>query len=193
MATPKLPTTSIRLATSISLYCLREDSISLKTSFASIFSPRSTPVAIQKQMKLLKGIVSFSEDQSRDLEHRFEVDSNVLGNPLEVMASPVRHSIKMRRAVIYGDDLISTLGYGSDLNKAGTMDGGLLSQALTTPLILIKQERAPAGSGVSTVVTFYRNCLIGSITRSSDVSGGADLRIYEDATFFYADRQQFTS
>lgn len=193
MPTPRLPKTSIRLSTSISLFVLREDAISLETFFKAIFSPRATVDEIQRQMKPISGIVSLYEDQSRDMEHRYEIDSNVRGEPLEVFGSPVRRTLKLRRAVFYKDDLIKVLGYDEELRRAGTEDAGLLSQSLKKPLILIKREIAPEGSGIAPIITFYRGCLIGSITRDTTVAPGQVLGIFEDANIYYAGRQQFTA
>lgn len=195
MAVPNLPQTQLRLATSVSIYFLPESSISLATSFASIFSPRSTTTAVVNQMQQLGGVVSFVEDQSRDLEWRYEIDSDGIGAPLEVMASPVKHSLKLRRAVTYYADLISILGFNSlGLNSSqgipadGTVDGGLLGQAISNPYIFIKKEISPSGGDI---VTFYRNCLLGSVSR--DTSVVSSLGVYEDANIYYADRQLFTS
>lgn len=195
MAVPNLPRTNQRLATSVSVYFLPESSISLATSFASIFAPRSTTTAVVNQMQQLGGVVSFNEDQSRDLDWRYEVDSDGLGAPLEIMASPVRHSIKLRRAVTYYADLISILGFNSlGINSSqgipadGTVDGGLLAQAISNPYIFIKKEISPTGGDI---ITFYRNCLLGNVSRETSVVNS--LALYEDATIYYADRQLFTS
>jgi len=195
MATPQLPQTEQRLATSLSIYFLPESSISLSTSFASIFAPRSTTTAVVNQMQQLDGIVSFNEEQSRTLDWRYEIDSDGIGAPLEVMASPVRHTIKLKRAVTYYADLISILGFNSlGINSSqgipadGTVDGGLLAQAITNPYIFIKKEIDPSGNDI---VTFYRNCLLGTITKDAAVNAGV-LGMYEDAVIYYADRQLFT-
>lgn len=193
MPTPKLPKTSIRLATSISLFVLREDAIDLGTFFESIFAPRSELITVQKEMKQLTGVVSFYEEQTRELEHRYEIDSNVRGEPLMVMASPVRRSFKLKRAVFYNNDLIKILGYDEELKRAGTEDAGLLSQQLTKPLIFIKREVAPEGSGIAPIITFYRGCIISNITRDTSVAPGQNLSVYEDSNIYYAGRQQFTS
>lgn len=194
MATPNLPQTDIRLATSISVFVLREDAISLATFFQSIFQPRTSITSIQREMQQVNGVVSFYEEQSRDLEHRYEVDSNTRGEPLEIMGSPVRRSLKLRRAVFYKDDLIKVVNFQDQLKQAGgTEDAGLLSQPIQSPLIFIKQEKAPAGSGVAPIVTFYRGCLLGNITRDSTVAPGQNLGVFEDATIYYAGRQQFTT
>lgn len=189
--TPKLPKTSVRLSTSVSFFVLKEDAISLSTFFQSIFAPRQELSAVQKQMKKLDGIVSFSEEQSRELLHRYEVDSNVRGEPLEVLGSPVRRWFKIRRPVLYKTDIISVLGYDSDLQRAGTADAGLLSQSLRSPFIFIRREVAPEGAGINPVVTFYRGCIISSISRTYDVN--TSLAVFEDVTVYYAGRQQFTT
>lgn len=195
MPTPKLPKTTIRLATASSFFVLKEDALSLSTFFKSIFQPRQEIVDVQRQMQQVLGLVSFSEEQSRTPEHRYEVDSNVRGQPLEVMAGPVTRSFKIRRAVLYKSDLIQALAaFNEDVKTgAGTKDAGLLSQAINKPFIFIKKDSAPEGAGVSPVVTFYRGCIISSISRSYDVSGSAGLGVFEDASISYAGRQQFTS
>lgn len=188
--TPKLPKTGIRLATSVSFFVLREDAISLATYFKSIFQPRNEITAVQQQMKIMDAIISFSEEQSRDTTHRYEVDSNVRGEPLEVFGGTVRRTFKIRRAVLYKSDIITALGYHNELKRAGATDGGILSQSLRNPLIFIKREVAPEGSGVATVVTFYRGCIMSSISRGYDAT--SSLGVFEDVSFSYAGRQQFT-
>jgi len=147
-------------------------------------------------MQYMDGLVSFYEEQNRALDWRYEVDSDGLGAPLEIMASPVRHSFRIRRAVTYANDLISLLGFNTlgvnssqGIPSDGTVDGGLLGQAILNPYIFIKNEVDPAGNSL---ITFYRNCLLGSIARDTNVGSGA-LGVYEDATIYYADRQLFTS
>lgn len=194
MPTPKLPKTTIRLATASSFFILKEDALSLSTFFKSIFQPRQEITDVQRQMQQVLGLISFSEDQNRSPEHRYEIDSNVRGQPLEVMAGPVARFFKIKRAVLYKSDLMMSLAaFNEDLKTgAGTKDGGLLSQAGNKPFIFIKKDSAPEGSGIAPVVTFYRGCIISSISRSYDVSGGAGLGVFEDAAVYYAGRQQFT-
>lgn len=188
---PKLPKTNIRLATSVSFFILREDAISLATFFKSIFQPRQEVADVQRQMKPINNIVSFSEDQSRETSHRHETDSNVRGEPLQVLGGPVRRTLKLKRAVLYKSDLITDLGYHNELKRAGTKDGGLLSQSLRSPFIIIRKEVSPEASGVAPVITFYRGCIISSITRSYDIT--SSLGVFEDANIAYAGRQQFTT
>ena len=201
MPTPQLPKTGIRLATSASFSVLREDAIDLSVFFASIFQPREENIAIQKEMKPLLGIVSFTEDQNRTAEHRWEIDSNIRGEPLEVLLSPTARYLKLRRAVLYADndppgsgtDLITALGFSEEFRRAGTFDASILSQTFRNPFILIKSERGPANTGAATIVTFYRGCKLANIVRPYDISTGADLGVYEDAIIYYAGRQQFTT
>ena len=143
-------------------------------------------------MRFIEGVVAFEETQQRGLEHRYEVDSNVRGEPLEVLVSPVARSFTIRRPKFYHSDLISALGYADELKRAGTVDAGLLSQEMRDPFIIIKVDSAPDGKNVGTVVTFYRGCKIGSIRERIDVEGGNDLGVFEEAEIFYAGRQQFT-
>ena len=191
MTIPRLPRTSIRLATSTSFFTMREDAISLGTFFASIFSPRSEIKEIQREMKQLFGLTVFRENQTRTTEERYEIDGNVRGEPVEVLLSPVVTTFTIRRPVFYGDDLIKVLGFEDELRRVGTNNAGLLSQEFRKPFIIIKSERAPDNTGVGTLVTFYRGCKIQNIDRLYDVAGG-ELGVFEDATIMYAGRQQFT-
>ena len=166
MPTPKLPKTNARLATSSTFYVLREEALNLnifsvnswKSSISNIFAPKNQLTDIQRQMSYIDGLVSFTENQQRTLEHRFEIDSNVRGQPLEVMGSTVARSFTVKRAVTYKRGLIDVLGYSDELRDVGTHDGGLLSNSIRSPFIFIKREASPEGSGVGVLVTFYRGC-----------------------------------
>lgn len=191
MPIPKLPRTDIRLASSASFFTMREDAISLGTFFEAIFSPRNVITEIQREMKQVSGLYSFRENQVRTVQPRWETDSNVRGEPLEVLVSPVTRSFTIRRPVFYENDLIKVLGFEDELRRVGTNDAGLLSQEFRKPFIFVKSEKAPDNSGVGTIVTFYRGCIIANIDRLYDVSAG-ELGVFEDATIMYAGRQQFT-
>ena len=191
MPTPRLPKTSIRLATSASFFVLREDAISLATFFAAIFQPREEITSIQREMKQVFGLLSFREDQNRGTTPRWEIDSNLRGEPLEVLVSPVTRTFNIKRAVLYKDDLLKVLGYDEEFKQSGAFDTSILSQRASKPFIFVKSERAPEGSGAATIVTFYRGCSIGQLTKSYDVSG--DLAVFENATIMFAGRQQFTT
>lgn len=201
MPTPKLPKTTVRLATSSTFYVLREDALnlnifslnSLRSSISNIFAPKNQLTDIQRQMSFVDGLVSFTEGQQRSLDHRYEVDSNVLGQPLEVMGGTVSRSFTIRRAVTYKKDLIAALGFADELRDTGTHDAGLLSNTIKTPFIFIKRDASPEDSGVGTIVTFYRGCLLQDIKRTTAVDGSGSLQIYEDSNVFYAGRQQFTT
>lgn len=191
MPIPRLPKTSIRLATSASFFTMREDAISLGSFFEAIFSPRNEITEIQREMKQIFGLTLFRESQTRTTEERYEIDGNVRGEPNEVLLSPVITTFVIRRPVFYGDDLIKVLGFEDELRRAGTNNAGLLSQEFRKPFIFIKSEKAPDNSGLGTIVTFYRGCKIQMIDRLYDVSSG-ELGVFEDATIMYAGRQQFT-
>ena len=191
MPIPRLPRTTIRLATSTSFFLLREDAISLSTFFEAIFSPRNEITSIQREMVLFTGITMFRENQSRQTVPRYEIDSNIRGEPLEVFISPPTRSLVIRRPVFYTDDLIKVLGYEEEFRRVGSFDGSILSQENRKPFIIIKVERSPEDSGAGTITTFYRGCKITSIDKAYDVSG-SELGVFEDASIMYAGRQQFT-
>jgi hypothetical protein len=193
---PKLPHTGIRLSTSASFFVLREDALNLLVYFQNIFQPRTEIKAIQRQMKQVLGIVGFSEDQGRTADPRWEIDSDIRGEPIDVFVSPVTRYFTLRRAVLYSDDLIKVLGFEEELrNKSlGVQDAGLLSQTVKTPFIFIKKEVAPDGTGIAPTVTFYRKCQFASLKRSYTVEqASSSTAVFEDATIYYAGRQQFTA
>jgi len=193
MAIPNLPKTQIRLATSVSFYTLREDAISLGTFFKSIFQPRTVLSAIQTQMKLLDGVVSFTDTQERTGTPRHELDSDIPGQPLEIMGSPLQRRINLRRAVLYKSDLIQILGYEDVMKQSGINEASLLSQQIKIPFIIIRHESAPEGSGVAATVTFFRQCLLTNLTREYAVrTPGSDPAVFEDAVIGYGPRQQIT-
>lgn len=192
MANPQLPVTDIRLATSVSHFSLRESDLDLTTFFTSILKPRNTVQQIQRKMQQVFGVVNFSENQERSGQMRWEIDSDIRGEPLQVFASATTRTFSLRRAVRYSDDLISILGYEDQIkNPDHTADGSLLSQSLKDPFIWIKSEIAPAGTGIGTVVTFYRGCVLTSLKRDYHIDG--DVGVYEDAVVYYAKRQQFNT
>ena len=196
MATPQLPQTTIRLATGSSLYVLQESAISLGSFFTAIFQPRSQTNSILNSMQQLYGVVSFGEDQSRTTESRWEIDSDIRGEPIQVLGSPVTRSLKMRRAVLYSGDTIEALGYTEAVKdtSTGLADGGLLAQQLNFPFIIIKRDVAPSGSGVAPTVTFYRHCNLATVSLTANVEGaGQKLGVFEDSTITYAERQIFTT
>jgi len=192
MPTPKLPFTKIRLSTSVSFYTLREDEISLASLFEGILKPRNILQSIQTGMRQMKGVVSFSESQERTPTTRYEIDSNVRGEPLEIMGSPPTRYLTLRRVVTYDSDFVSVLGYESELKRAGVVDASILSQQIKTPFIVIKHETAPQGSGIAATMTFYRGCLLTRLSREYTVRNpGGDAGVFEDATIYYATRQNF--
>jgi hypothetical protein len=146
-------------------------------------------------MQQLFGVVSFNEDQTRTLESRFEIDSDIRGEPIQIMGSPVSRMLRMRRAVFYTGNFIDALGYTTQVTdtSTGLSDGGLLAQQLNFPFIIIKRDAAPAGSGIATVVTFYRHCNMASVSLTETVDVGQKLGVFEDSIINYSERQIFSS
>jgi len=199
MPTPKLPKTNVQLSTSLSFFVLREDAISLKAFFQDIFAPRSSLTEVQKKMKPIRGVISFQEVEERVTQSRWEIDSNVLGEPLEALIGPVDRTFTLRRHVFYGSDIISEFGYEDELTPRafGTRlssieQSSILAQQLRSPFILIKVESVPEGINAATLTTFFRGCTFARLSRVYGVES-PDVAVAEDALIRYAGKQQFKS
>ncbi len=190
MPTPNLPKTSVRLSTSTSFYVLREDAISLASFFGDIFSPRTSILEVQNEMIQIFGLTSFQEREERGTQSRWELDSNILGEPLEALIGPVDRTFTIRRPVFYGSDIIKIFGFEEELSRGGITDPSILAQQLRTPFIFIKVEAAPADTGFAKITTLYRGCAFSNINRSYGVEN-PDIAVTEDASIRFSGKQQF--
>lgn len=186
MTTPVLPSTNARLATASSFYILREDAVSPAAIFGTI-----NPSELVSRMVQVYAITNFSEIQSRTTTSRWETDSDIPGQALEVLQSPTDRMLSIKRMVLYTSDFIDVANYASELSNGGVSDGSILAQQ-QKPFIFFRLDKSPSSSGVGAVVTLYRGCIFTSIGRSYSLDRPTDLSVSEDVEIKYAGRQQMT-
>lgn len=184
MPAPLIPNTEARLATATSFFILREDAISPAAIFGTI-----TPSDIISKMVQVLAITSFTETQSRTTTDRWETDSDIPGQALEILQSPTSGTLSIRRMVLYSSDFIDIANYGSELKTGGATNGGILAQQ-QKPFIIIKSDRVP--SSTSARITIYRGCIFTSIGRTYSVDRPNDLSVSEDVEVKYSARQQMS-
>ena len=186
MATPSIPNTDARLATATSFFILREDAISPAAIFGTI-----NPSNIISRMVQVLAITSFTENQSRTTTSRWETDSDIPGQALEVLQSPTDRTLSLKRMVLYSSDFIDISNYGAELKSGNATDGSILAQQ-QKPFIFIRLDKVPSSSSTSAQVTIYRGCIFSSIGRSYSLDKSADLSVSEDVEIKYAGRQQMS-
>ena len=183
MAIPSLPNTDARLVTATSFYILREDVVSPAAIFGTI-----NPSDLISRMVQVLAITNFSEMQSRTTTSRWETDSDIPGQALEVLQSPTDRTLSIKRMVLYSSDFIDISNYGSELRVGSVTDGSILAQQ-QKPFIFFRLDKSPQGT---TQVTLYRGCIFSSIGRSYSLDRPTDLSVSEDVEVKYAARQQMT-
>lgn len=187
MPVPKLPKTTVRLATATSFYMVREDAVGSKAILGR--SDSDTTQTVISRMVQVFAISSFRESQDRTTSSRWEVDSDVPGRALEVFQQPLDRTLTIKRAVLYDSDFIQATGYTNELvARTGVPDGSILSQ-LNKPFILIKKDTSPNGPSV---MTLYRGCVFSSLSKTYDLNS-SNIAVIEDAVIRYAGRQQITT
>lgn len=184
MANPSIPNTDARLVTATSFYILREDAVSPAAIFGTI-----NPSNLISRMVQVLAITNFSENQSRTTTSRWETDSDIPGQALEVLQSPTDRTLSLKRMVLYSGDFIDIANYGAELKTGGATDGSILAQQ-QKPFIFFRLDKSPANSSVGTQVTLFRGCIFSSIGRSYSLDRPADLSVSEDVEIKYAARQQ---
>jgi hypothetical protein len=184
MAIPLVPNTDARLVTATSFYILREDAVSPAAIFGTI-----NPSNIISHMMQVLAITNFTENQSRTTTSRWETDSDIPGQALEVLQSPTDRTLSIKRMVLYSSDFIDIARYGSELTTGGITDGSILNQQ-QKPFIFIRLDTMPPNSNLSNLVTMYRGCIFTSIGRTYSLDRPTDLSVSEDVEVKYGARQQ---
>jgi hypothetical protein len=164
----ELGNTNARLSTSVSLFVLPKslDQTTLNNPVALL--------ALATGSSKIGAIQSFTQTQRRNTDFRFELDSDKQGKPVERLPRTVdEYSIKAQRVMLYVSDALEVLGItGDDIVNNNA------------PIGILKQEIAPAGSGVPTKSTIFTGVWIHSVGATYNISGG-DLRVLEDVDFGY--------
>lgn len=172
MPTPKLPKTTARLSTSITIRLIPEDKLG-----ASVLTDPAALTSLALQTKPIGAIESFTEANDRDARPRFEMNADAPGVVKEVYPNLVSmRTLTARRGVLYESDAL----------EAFSIDNGDIVQQ-SVPFAVVKVEVSPAGSGVADRITIYKGCWFTKNPKSYTL--GADLRILQDMVIAYAERE----
>jgi hypothetical protein len=164
----ELGNTSARLSTSVSLFLLPQG-----LNSTTLNNPAAL-LSLAQQSTKLGSIQSFTQTQRRNTDFRFELDSDQQGKPVERLPRTVdEYSLHADKVMLYVADALESLGISGDdiVNN-------------NQPIAILKQEIAPAGSGVPTKSTIFTGVWIHSVGATYNISGG-DLRVLEAVDFGY--------
>lgn len=169
---PEIPSTANRLATSITLRLLPSD-----------INPKNLSAAQIQQAVVLGAVTEFSEENTRDTETRYELDSDLPGEIVEQLPQLPSRSLKLQRAVLYESDMLEAFGIAG---------GDLINQSHA--FAIMKVEKAPTGAvdskgaSIPTRITLYSGCWFTSNPKAYKVSGGS-IRVIQDVDVKYARRR----
>jgi len=164
----ELGNTQARLSTSVSLFVLP------KSLNSTTLNNPAALLALATSSTKIGAVQSFTQTQRRDADYRFELDSDKQGKPTELLARTIsEYSLRAQRVMLYQSDALEILGISGDdiVNN-------------NAPIGILKQEIAPAGSGIPTKSTIFTGVLITSVGATYNISGG-DLRVLEDVDMKY--------
>jgi len=164
----ELGNTQARLSTSVSLFVLP------KSLNSTTLNNPAALLALATSSTKIGAVQSFTQTQRRDADFRFELDSDTQGKPTELLPRTVsEYAIRAQRVMLYSSDALEILGVSADdiVNN-------------NAPLGILKQEIAPAGSGIPTKSTIFTGVWIVSVGATYNISGG-DLRVLEDVDMKY--------
>jgi len=173
MPTPKLPKTVARLATSITIRLIPEDTLNA----ATLANPAAILTSVQNAP--IGAVESFEESNDRPASIRFEMNAAAPGVVQEVMPNQVSaRTLTLKRTVLYASDALETF----------QIIGGDIVQQYK-PFALIKVESKPEGSVDPTRITIYRGCWFTNNPKAMDIAGRGELRIIQSMSITYAERE----
>lgn len=169
---PQIPSTKARLATSITLKLLNGS-----------IDPQQITVAQLTAAATLGAVVSFSEENTRPADARYEVDADTAGEIVERLPQLVDRTLRLQRTVLYESDMLEAFGISG---------GDLINQS--QPFVIFKTERVPPGAidangqAIATRYTIFTGCWFTSNPKAFSVTG-RDIKVVQDVTVSYARRQ----
>jgi len=174
MSIPKLPKTVARLATSITIKLIPEDTLDagqLSNPAAILTAVQNTPIG---------AVQSLTESNDRPAHMRFEMDYTKPGVVTEVYPGLVQmRTVRLTRVVLYDSDVTQTFVIEN---------GDVVFQY--KPFALIKIEAVPEGSNQPTNITIYRKCWLTTNPKAYTLGGGgSDLKIVQDVNIAYTERE----
>jgi len=157
-----LAKTSARLSTSITIRAIKED------LNIDVLGDADAIRALAEKSVIIGGVVSMSEENTRDTNPRYELDADKVGQMVERTPGLEDLTLTLNRVVLYATDMLEAFGF----NDAQS----LIDQ--NVPFVIVKEERAPAGSGVTTRTTMWTGCWFHNMPKNYDMSG--DLRVMQN-------------
>lgn len=162
-----LPKTQARLSTSITIRALKGE---VNTdSLTDVDAIR----ALSESSVKIGSIVTFAEDTPRGTTPRYELDADLAGDIVERIPGLVDRTLNITRAILYTADLAEAFGF--------TDASDIVEQNI--PFIVVKVERAPAGTGIPTRTTVFEGCWFHNLPKSYDLGG--DLKVMQDVQIGY--------
>lgn len=155
-----LAQTNARLSSSISIYAIK--------GTLDPANPTNANSAV-----LVGAVLSLSEANPRTTTPRYELDANKAGEMVERTPGLADNTLTLNRVVLYASDMLEAFGF-SDAQS-------IIDQ--NVPFIIVKEERAPAGSSVQTRTTIYEGCWFHDLPKSYDITG--DLRVMQNVEVGY--------
>jgi len=171
MPIPKLPKTQARLATSITIRLIPEDTLDT----ATMADPAQIISSVQNAP--IGAVEAFTESNTRNAYPRFEMNAGEPGVVREVYPGLVdMRTIDVARVALYTTDAVEVFN----------VDGDVVQQS--KPFALIKVEQSPEGVNVADRITIFRNCWMTTNPKSYSLQG-TDIKIVQDVTIAYSERE----
>lgn len=171
MPVPKLPKTTLRLSTSVTIRLIPEDTLSA----AVLNNPATVLTAVQNTQ--LGSVERFEESNNRPADIRFEMNADAPGVVLEAFPNQVQaRTITLERLVLYSSDVTETF----------LITGGDIVQQYK-PFALVKLEVTPEGSNLPKRITVYRGCWLTSNPKAYAIRDS--LKIVQSVNITYAERE----
>lgn len=155
-----LAKTNARLSTSISIYAIQGQ-----------LDPNN-PTNVNSAV-LVGAVLSLTEANPRGTTPRYELDANKAGEMVERTPGLADNTLTLNRVVLYENDMLEAFGF--------TDAQSIIDQ--NVPFIIVKEERAPAGSNIQTRTTTYEGCWFHDLPKSYDITG--DLRVIQNVEVGY--------
>lgn len=171
MPTPKLPYTTTRLSTSVTIRLIPQDTLNatiLANPAALLSTVQTAPVG---------AVEAFSEANNRPAQIRFQMDATAPGVVQEAFPNQVEaRTLTLERVVLYDSDALEIF----------QITGGDIVQQFA-PFALVKIETVPANSTDPTRITIYQGCWFTSNPKAFSVRN--DLKIVQTMNITYAERE----
>lgn len=159
--------TEARLSTSITIRAIKGDIATAASGDAAAIQ------ALAAKAQVIGGVISFSEENPRGTTPRYELDAAKAGEMVERTPGLADSTLTLNRVVLYAADMLEAFGF--------TDAQSIIDQNI--PFIIVKEERAPDGSNISTRTTIYEGCWFHNLPKTYDITG--DLRVMQNVEVGY--------